>query len=260
MNELTKSSSSEEIKAYFNAILKLAKSNEKYPVNLDEVWMLVYKNRDDAVKSLKRDFIESEDFVPIRQESVPDNQMFNPNPKIDYKLTVPCLEYFVVKKVRPVFEVYSKVFHKAPEMIKQIKQATLKEKIVVADWLSSFLNLNDVSKLRLAQAIAEPLGLPMPDYVPSKGILKSASTLLTANGLSISSQVFNQKMIEKGYLVECTRPSSDGGVKKFKSIVGDGLNYGENDVNPNNSKSTQPQYYEHKFVELLVLLELKQIA
>jgi hypothetical protein len=67
-------------------------------------------------------------------------------------------------------------------------------------------------------------------------------------------------MIEKGYMVELTRPSSKGGVKKFKSITGDGLNFGENQVNPNNPKSTQPLYYEDKFIELLILLQLKQIA
>lgn len=35
MNQLTKSSSSEEIKMYFNAILKLTKASEEFPVNLD---------------------------------------------------------------------------------------------------------------------------------------------------------------------------------------------------------------------------------
>lgn len=112
----------------------------------------------------------------------------------------------------------------------------------------------------LAKTIAEPLGLPTPDYTPSKGVLKSAGELLKENGIAISAQVFNQKMIDKGYMVELTRPSSKGSVKKFKSITGEGLSYGENQVNPNNPKSTQPLYYEDKFFELLTLLELKQIA
>lgn len=47
---------------------------------VDEVWMLVYKNRDDAVKSLKRDFVEGEDYTPFRQNAEPENQQFNPNP------------------------------------------------------------------------------------------------------------------------------------------------------------------------------------
>lgn len=214
----------------FNAILRLAKASEKYPVNLDEVWMLVYSRKSDAVDALQRDFVENDDYQVLRQN--PQNPQGG-RPVNEYRLTVPCLEYFIVKKVRSVFEVYRKVFHKAPEMAKQLKQATVKDKIVVADWLTGFLNLNESSKLALAKTIAEPLGLPTPDYTPSKGVLKSAGELLKENECTISAQAFNQKMIEKGYMVELTRPSSKGGVKKFKSIIGDGLNYGENQVNPN---------------------------
>jgi hypothetical protein len=237
--------------------LRLAKASEKYPVNLDEVWMLVYSRKSDAVDALQRDFVENDDYQVLRQN--PQNPQGG-RPVNEYRLTVPCLEYFIVKKVRSVFEVYRKVFHKAPEMAKQLKQATVKDKIVVADWLTGFLNLNESSKLALAKTIAEPLGLPTPDYTPSKGVLKSAGELLKENECTISAQAFNQKMIEKGYMVELTRPSSKGGVKKFKSIIGDGLNYGENQVNPNNPKSTQPLYYEDKFIELLISLQLKQIA
>jgi hypothetical protein len=257
MNQLTKSSSSVEIKMYFNAILKLAKASEKYPVNLDEVWMLVYGRKSDATDALQRDFVENDDYQVLRQN--PQNPQGG-RPTNEYRLTVSCLEYFIVKKVRSVFEVYRKVFHKAPEIMKQIKQATVKDKIVVADWLTGFLNLNESSKLALAKTIAEPLGLPTPDYTPSKGVLKSAGELLKENGVSVSAQTFNQKMIEKGFMVECSRPSSNGGTKKFKSITGEGLSFGENQVNPNNPKSTQPLYYEEKFIELLTLLELKQVA
>lgn len=254
MTQLTKSSSSEEIKMYFNAILKLAKASEEFPVKLDEVWPLVYTRRDSAIDALRRDFIENEDYTTVRNS--PEGGKFA---SIDYYLTLSCLEYFIVKKVRPVFEVYRKVFHKVAEH-KALKAPTIREKLITADWLARFLNLNDSSKLALAKTIAGPLGLPTPDYTPSKGILKSAGELLKENECAISAQAFNQKMIEKGYMVELTRPSSKGGVKKFKSIAGDGLNYGENQVNPNNPKGTQPLYYEDKFSELLAALQLKQIA
>ena len=38
---LSKESSKSEIKAYFNAVLKLSQSDDEFPVNLDEVWPLV---------------------------------------------------------------------------------------------------------------------------------------------------------------------------------------------------------------------------
>lgn len=39
---LTKESSESEIKAYFDAVLKLSQLDNEFPINFDEVWMLVY--------------------------------------------------------------------------------------------------------------------------------------------------------------------------------------------------------------------------
>ena len=91
--QLTKQSSENEVKDYFKAVLKLAKSKEEFPVNLEDVWPLVYTKKSDAVEALRRDFIEKEDFVSLRQNPQPDSQWINPNPKIDYFISVSCLEY-----------------------------------------------------------------------------------------------------------------------------------------------------------------------
>lgn len=108
---LSKESSESEIKRYFNAILELSKSDNEFPINLDEVWMLVYPRKDHAVREL----VDSSQFI----EGV-DYQVFlkngeNPKggrPTNEYKLTVSCMEFFIVRKVRPVFEVYRQVFQK----------------------------------------------------------------------------------------------------------------------------------------------------
>lgn len=134
------------------------------------------------------------------------------------------------------------------------------DRIRAAKFLASFLNLNESSKLLLAKSIADPLGLPTPDYTPSKGILRSCAELLKEHAAPLSPQQFNQRMIQRGYMVELTRPSSKGSVKKFKSIIGDGLQYGENQVNPNNPKSTQPLYYADKFADLLAVIDRKEVS
>ena len=54
MIQLTKQSSDSEIKAYFIQVLNLSRSKEEFPVNLDEVWPLVFKFRSDAVRALTR--------------------------------------------------------------------------------------------------------------------------------------------------------------------------------------------------------------
>ena len=117
--------------------------------------------------------------------------------------------------------------------------------------VSEILNLNDSSKLALLGKVAQPLGLPTPDYTSSHGILKSATELLKENGVNISVQDFNRLLVEKGYLVTLTRKSTSGKEKQFKSITNKGLKYGENQVNPKNPKSTQPLWYENRFLNLL---------
>lgn len=141
----------------------------------------------------------------------------------------------------------------------EVKQPTISDKMKVATWLIKTLNLNDTSKLMLAKSIAAPLGLPTPDYTPSHGILKSATELLKEAGLSISAQAFNQRAIQKGILCDIKRKSSKGRDKHFKSITESGLPYGENQVNPNNPKETQPLWYKEKFNELLMLLGFKLV-
>ena len=138
----------------------------------------------------------------------------------------------------------------------EVKQPTISDKMKAATWAAKFLNLNESSKLIIAKQILEPYNLPLPDYTPSKGVLKSAPKLLAEMGLKkqISAQVFNKRAIEKGYLYDIERDSSHGQKKQFKSITEKGLSYGENQVSPNNPRETQPLWYVDKFSELLGIL------
>lgn len=126
-----------------------------------------------------------------------------------------------------------------------------KVRMIMVEGMKRVLNLSDSSTLAYAKKLFEPLGLPTPDYVPSKGILKSASELLKEHNAGISAQAFNKLAIKEGYLEEKTRKSSSGKDKSFKSITSKGEYFGENQVSPNNPKETQPSWYEDKFDELL---------
>lgn len=125
MKQLTKQSSEAEIKAYFCAVLNLSESDEEYPVNLDDVWPLVYTEKGKAVRALKSNdlFMEGVDYILLAQNGKQDSPLaqngkrlasgkFNGENKVTYMLSVPCLEFFIARKVRPVFEVYRQVFHK----------------------------------------------------------------------------------------------------------------------------------------------------
>lgn len=138
----------------------------------------------------------------------------------------------------------------APNSIKDRAEACM----IWVKGCKELLNLNESSTLALMQKAALPLGLPTPDYVQSKGILKSARELLKERNSCLSSQAFNKLAIKEGILEEKQRPSSGSKVKTFKSITKKGERFGENQVCPNNPKETQPSWYDDKFDELLSIL------
>ena len=126
---LSLSSSTEEIKRYFKAVLEISKSNEPYPVNLDMVWMLAYSRKDNATKELSKNFIEGIDYQPLRQNAERTKGGQN---KIDYYLSVSCLEYLIARKVRPVFDVFREVFHKVNEIAPKVVKSNAADKRKIA--------------------------------------------------------------------------------------------------------------------------------
>lgn len=127
---LSLKSTNDEIRKYFIAVLNLSKSNEKYPVNLDDVWMLVYGRKQEAVRALTSEiFIQDIDYQLLRQNAQ------NPKggrPTIEYHLSVSCLEYFIARKVRPVFDVYREVFHKVNEIAPKVAKSSVADKRKIA--------------------------------------------------------------------------------------------------------------------------------
>lgn len=126
---LSLSSSTEEIKRYFKAILELSKLDVSYPVNLDSCWTLCYSAKEKAVRALKENFIESVDYQVLAQNGE------NPKggrPTIEYYLSVSCLEYFIARKVRPVFDVYREVFHKVNEIAPKVAKSSAADKRKIA--------------------------------------------------------------------------------------------------------------------------------
>lgn len=133
---------------------------------------------------------------------------------------------------------------------------TVRGTVVWIELVRQNLRLSESSALLLYTKAGDRLGLPVPDYVVAKDTKFSATTLLKMNNSPVSAKQFNRLMIEHGLLEEKERKStsSKDGVKKFKSLTDEGLEFGENMISPHNEKETQPMYYEHKFKELLKLL------
>lgn len=145
---LSKESNQNQIKSYFDAILQLSKSGKDFPVNLDHVWMLAYVEKGKAVRALKQEFIEGIDYQVLTQNGKDltndANSLLAQNGKqktlqgsgghnkVTYYISLACMEYLIARKVRPVFEVYRTVFHKAVEQAQYNIPQTYSQALLLA--------------------------------------------------------------------------------------------------------------------------------
>lgn len=110
MEEIVKMSNGQGLREYFQKVLELQQSGVPYPVNLNVIWPLVYSEKGKAVRSLLKDFISEVDYEVVAQNG---KNLSGGRPEDVYLISVPCMEYFIARKVREVFEVYREVFHAA---------------------------------------------------------------------------------------------------------------------------------------------------
>ncbi|MFR1956145.1 hypothetical protein [Phocaeicola coprophilus] len=113
--QLSKSSTEEQLKQYFMGIVELNKSSEEFPINLDDIWPIAYNRRQEAVRALTDEssgFMQDLDYQFLRKNAQNYEGHTPGRPVIEYFLSVSCAEYLIVRKCRPAFEVYRRVFHK----------------------------------------------------------------------------------------------------------------------------------------------------
>ena len=267
MNEnlvLTKESVPQDIERYFRGVLALDQQDKVFSVNLDDVWQLCYAEKGKVVRALKANFIENVDFLPLAQNGKRSKDGRFNGGGYDYYLTSACLEYFIARKVRPVFEVYRRVFHHA---VAQVQQPSLQEQIqanlTFADWAIKTLNINEASKLGWAKKISDKFGLAaeLPDAVNAgteKPITHAATDLLKSHNVGISAQAFNRMLELKGVVKHATRPGKQGKVHSWYVITPAFDKYGQNQQDPKFQQQTQIRWYDATFTELLTIVGLNR--
>ena len=135
----------------------------------------------------------------------------------------------------------------------QQSQTKLSDKIQAANFLADFLNLNGASKLAIAKSIADPLGLPTPDYVMDEKTVHAAKDLLATHKVKMSSAEFNKILVSKGIVERMTRPGKGGKTHSWVVIPEKYERFGQNARNPHAQNQTQALWYDNKFSELLAL-------
>mgnify|MGYP000188132107 CR=1 FL=1 len=132
-------------------------------------------------------------------------------------------------------------------------QPKLSDKIQAAKFLAKFLNLNDASKLQIAKTIADPLGLPTPDYVMDEKTVHAAKDLLASHNVKMSSAEFNKILVSKGIVERMIRPGKGGKTHSWVVIPEKYEEFGQNARNHHAQNQTQALWYDNKFSELLAL-------
>lgn len=195
---LSKESSESEIKRYFNAVLELSKSDNEFPINLDEVWMLVYGRKEEAVRALtlNEQFIENVDYQVLRKNAENSN---GGRPTNEYKLTLSCMEFFIARKVRPVFEVYRQVFHKVAKHELSRKELALMVLQAEEEKERLLLENNHLSETVNLQTEELQKAAPKVNYYDTH--LQSVNTLTTtqvAKEIGMNAEKLNSKLKELG--------------------------------------------------------------
>lgn len=123
----------EQIHAYFEQVLNLRNSGNPFPVDLDEVWPLVYPYKKNAVDILINEYIEGTEYVAqntsyevftkkgknLGDMQSTDTQRFTQKgkskvggrPSNKYYISIECMQYLIARKRRYLFDIYIQVFN-----------------------------------------------------------------------------------------------------------------------------------------------------
>ena len=226
------------------------------------------KYKDWFPRMVEYGFEEGIDFVMVAQKRATNNLKNPVTTVIDHAISIDMAKEISMiqrtekgKQARLYFIECEKIAKNKLNSITVTENAAIaNEYMKLLKTSAETLHMNENSILYISKKIYKDCNIPttyLPDYTTSKGILKSATELLRKYNIQISTRKFNKIMIDKGLLREVERKSTKDNtkIKKFKNLVN--TEFGENQVNPNNPKETQPMYYEEKFEELLKRLEIK---
>lgn len=213
------------IRSYFEKVLNLSKLGDKFPVNLDDVWPLVYSAKEKAVRALVSSdhFMQGIDYEILATNG--ENTTVG-RPVNVYMISISCMEYFIARKVRSVFNVYRDVFHKVINKIPSSYSEALR---MYADEVEARERAEKEAKLALeAKRISDNIikeQAPMVEFAKTAEIAQETDMLirevrekLEAHGYDIAEKnlrilledkkffaktgkrwLLSQRMIDSGY-------------------------------------------------------------
>lgn len=250
------------------SVVEIIEHDGKQAVNARELHQKLGSKRDfsnwiqDRIN--KYGFVENQDFEVFNKNVVNSK---GGRSRIEYALSLDMAKELCMIENNEQGRMFRKYFievekaarakHEQEQLDKKVSDS-FDIKLKWLDFLPGYLNLSDVSKLAMAKKIAEPLGLPTPDYVNApNGAKHSATELLKSHNVGLSARKFNELAVKVG-LMELKERKGTTKVHKYCEITKKGLAYGENDINEKNMNQTQPHWYDSKFGEVLEIIGYKK--
>lgn len=259
-----------EANSNLGALLPINENNGNQAVNARNLHLFLEVGRD--FTNWMKDQIEKCDLVENQDYEVFAEKGENPKggrPSKEYALSINAAKEISMMSQTEKGKQARRYFIACEEKLKEVaikgyippqpqEQFTVSQKFEAAEAAARFLNLNNIGKVRMAKAILDPLGIPVPEYLTSSGHKLPARDLLAIHGIRMGSVAFNKIMYSYGLLVwhERRSMSSKSKVKKFAALTEKGLEWGENADSIHSNLETQVLYYVDKFPELLRLLDL----
>lgn len=98
----------EQVRQYFQYLFQAERSGDPFPVDLDHVYDFAYSTKAAAKRALvtSGEFYEGEDYHINRNVEMVNRPQGGGVQGEKILLSVGCFEYFIVRKLRPAFEVY----------------------------------------------------------------------------------------------------------------------------------------------------------
>lgn len=242
-----------------NALIQIIEHNGQRAVNARELHAFLENKRQFADWIKQR--IEQYGFVENQDYEVFHNfvkRETGGSTRTEYALSLDMAKELSMVENNEKGRMARKYFIQCEKKLQHPKvNSLLEDRLKAATWAVGFLNMNEASRLRLAKAVLDPLGLPSPDYVPSKGLMHSATALLKKHGIKMSSAAFNKVLEKSGIIERKTREGRTGKIHKWVWLPDKHSQYGENVVSPECPNQTQIQWYDDRFLDVLDITGIK---
>lgn len=190
-------------KLYFDKIFELENLGEDFPVDFDDVWPLMYSRKGNAKRDLISGFIEGEDFNLIQFEKVVSiNELVSGTP-YKCKISVSCMEYFVVRKKREVFDVYRECRKKIQKEEKSTSLLPDDPDVVlelVQKWRKDKIKLEEANNI-IEDQKPKVLFTEAVQGSKSSCLVAELAELIAQNGYSIGQNRLYTWLRENNYLV-----------------------------------------------------------